>query len=110
MKKNARPIRRAGRLERKLERPKAREPCPLCIELEHSAGRNHDSELTFAMCQRHHDELTERRRQADISMRYEPDPVKRVALALRATSVFLEMLGEALCKWAELLDPSEQQP
>jgi hypothetical protein len=110
MKKNARPIRRAGRLQRRLERPKAREPCPLCIELEHSAGRNHDSELTFAMCQRHHDELTERRRQAEISMRYEPDPAKRVALALRATSVFLEMLGEAHARWSDLLDPSDDKP
>lgn len=62
------------------------------------------------MCQRHHDELTERRRQADISMRYEPDPVKRVALALKATSVFLEKLAKAHSRWAELLDPSEEQP
>jgi hypothetical protein len=43
-------------------------------------------------------------------MRYEPDPVKRAALALKATSVFLEMLAEAHSRWAELLVPSEEQP
>src|SRR5438477_498131 len=100
--KNALPIRRALRQERKSERPTRF--CPLCIEMDHSAGRRHDWWLTFPLCQKHHAEVTENRRQADVSMRYESDPVKRVALALNATSVFLLMLGDALGRWARLLE------
>ena len=105
--RNARPIRRAARLERALNQSLRRLPCPLCVELDHTSGRNHDSELTFAMCQMHHEHVTELRRQADISMRYESNPVKRAALALRAISVFLQVLADALWKWSELLDPME---
>ena len=105
--RNARPIRRAARLQRALEQSLKKLPCPLCVELDHSAGRNHDSELTFEMCRVHHSDVTESRRQADVSMRYESDPVKRVALALRATSVFLQALADALWRWSELLNPTE---
>jgi len=54
-------------------------------------------------------DVTERRRQADIRMGYESNPVKRVAIALKATSVFLQVLADALWRWAELLDRSKQK-
>jgi len=102
--KNMRPVRRARRQQRKLERPKSDKPrCVLCIEMDHVAGEEHDSLLKFPLCQKHHDEVTDGRRDAEISMEYEPDPIKRVALALKATSVFLHMLADALWRWAELL-------
>ena len=103
--KNMRPIRRAQRQQRKLELPKKSQPrCVFCIEMDHTAGQHHDSLLKFPVCQRHHDVLTELRRDAEISMRHEPDPKKRVALALRSTSMFLLMLGDAMWRWADWLD------
>jgi hypothetical protein len=101
--KNARPIRRALRRARRLER-RPRRFCPLCIELDHSAGRNHDSSLTFPLCQKHHADVTENRRQADVSMIYQSNPIERVKHALQATSIFLEMLAKAMWRWSDLLD------
>jgi hypothetical protein len=37
-------------------------------------------------------------------MRPEKKSTKLVALALKATSVFLELLSESMWKWAELLE------
>ena|SRR5207244_2086408 len=103
--KNIRPIRRAQRQQRKLELPHSRKPrCVFCIEMDHTAGRHHDSLLKFPVCQKHHDVLTDLRRDAEISMLYERDPRKRVALALRSTSVFSHMEGDAMWRWADLLD------
>jgi hypothetical protein len=103
--KNLRPIRRAQREQRKMELPRSHRPrCVFCFEMDHTAGRHHDSLLKFPVCQRHHDVLSDLRRDAEISMLYEPHPVKRVALALRSTSVFLQMLGEATWRWADSLD------
>jgi len=77
----------------------------LCLQDEHTAGRNHDFELIFSgICPKHQDQITEARRDADISMVFERNPVKRVVLALKATSVFLHMLADAMWRWATLLE------
>ena len=79
--------------------------CIFCLENEHVAGANHDFEFIFPdVCQKHHDQLTEARRDADVSMVFERNPVNRVALALKATSVFLHMLADAMRRWATLLE------
>jgi hypothetical protein len=41
--------------------------------------------------------------QAGIDFGPEPNPQKRVALMLKALSVFLEMLAKAVWEWSELL-------
>jgi hypothetical protein len=41
-------------------------------------------------------------------MRREPDPIDRVRKALKATSVFLHLLAEALWRWAESLGRLDQ--
>jgi len=102
--KNIHPLRTARRrAERAVNPPKP--PCPFCVDEEHAAGANHDFILTFpGICKKHHDELTEARRDADISPVFERDPMKRVALALKATSVFLHKLADAMWRWATLLE------
>jgi len=103
--KNIRPIRRAQREQRKAERQRVNKRCcPFCIEMDHTAGRHHDSRLKSEVCPKHHDVLTDLRLDAEISMCYEPDSVKRVALALRSVSVYHHMLGDAEWRWADLLD------
>jgi hypothetical protein len=106
--KNARPIRRALRQGRRLERRPTRF-CPFCIELDHSAGRQHDPWLKFPVCKRHHAEITENRLQADVSMMYQSDPIERVRHALEATSIFTEMLAKAMWRWSELLKNSKEE-
>jgi len=105
--KNIHPLRAARRrATREDDPPKSR--CIFCLEVEHVAGGNHDFQLTFPdICQKHHDQLTEARRDADISMVFERDPHKRLALALKSVSVFLRMLAEAMWRWASRLEDSE---
>jgi hypothetical protein len=107
--KTVHPLRTERRRQhRELQPPKMR--CVFCTELEHTAGRNHDFLLTFPdICQKHHDELTETRRDAGISMIYERNRVKRVALALKSVSVFLQKLAEAMWRWGTWLDSEVQE-
>ena len=101
--KNVHPLRaERRRAKRIVDPPKSR--CVFCLEREHVAGRNHDFLLTFPdVCQKHHDEITEGRRNADISMEFERGRVKRVALALKSVSVFQHELADAMWRWAESL-------
>jgi len=46
---------------------------------------------------------TENLLRAAVSMVADPNPIKRVALILRALAVHLEMLAEACRSWANLL-------
>jgi hypothetical protein len=79
------------------------------LQDEHSAGRNNDFILTFPdICQKHHDQLTEARRDADINPMFERDPIKRVALALKSVSVFLRMLADAMWRWAGALEDQSE--
>jgi len=98
------PLRTALRQRKRAEHPPVVR-CVLCCEVEHPAGRNHDFPLTFPdICQKHQDYLTEARRDADISMVFERDRIKRVALALKSVSVFLESLAKAMWRWATILE------
>ena len=105
--KNIHPLRSARRRAQRADIP-PKPQCPFCPHEEHVAGANHDFVLTFpGICPKHHDELTEARRDADISMTFERDPVKRVAQALKSESVFLHKLADAHWRWATLLEQSQ---
>lgn len=77
------------------------------IEVEHTAGRNHDRNLVAPVSVKEHRRLTRNREAAGVNMRYEPNHNKRVALALKSLSVFLELLSESVWKWAEWLEQDE---
>lgn len=104
------PLNTARRLSRRVEQDR----CLLCgreirIEQHHVAGRNHDPPLTAPLCQGCHALATEKLRIADVDMRREPHRVERVRKALKATAVFLDMLAEALWRWAESLNSSKNR-
>ena len=102
---DVKPIETARRTTRRLEQGR----CLLCgcicvlIELDHTAGQNHDDLLTAPLCLPCHGMVTEFRRRADADMRRQPNSRKRVKCALKATAVFLHMLGDAMLRWADLL-------
>ena len=105
--RDQRPIRTARRGARQRERQRlgiAASPCLLCIEEHHVAGRNHDPLLTAPLCQKHHREMHELLLRSGISLSYEPNPTKRVALALRATAIYMRAQAEAMERWASLLE------
>ncbi len=99
------PIETARRNTRRLEQGR----CLLCgrtgilIELDHTAGQNHDEFLKAPLCIPCHAMVTEFRRRADAEMRRAPDSTQRVKSALKATAVFLKMLADAMFRWADLL-------
>jgi hypothetical protein len=99
------PIETARRNTRRLEQGR----CLLCgrtgilIELDHTAGQNHDEFLKAPLCIPCHAMVTEFRRRADAEMRRQPNSRMRVKCALEATAVFLRMLADAMYRWAELL-------
>jgi hypothetical protein len=104
------PIRTARRMSRRCEQDR----CLLCgrtsvlIELDHTAGQNHDSFLKGPLCRACHAAMTEFRLRADADMRRQPNSIKRVECALKATAVFLHMLADALRRWADSLDRPKQ--
>ncbi len=105
------PIKTARRLTRRKEQKR----CLLCgrtgvtIELDHTAGRNHDALLKGPLCVSCHATATELRRRADADMQFQHNPIRRVKCALKATAVFLHMLADALRRWAELLIHSDEE-
>jgi len=102
--KNVYPLGTERRRQKRVAEPPALR-CVLCLDLEHVAGANHDFLLTFAdICQKHHDQLTEARRNGDISMAFQHNRVRRVALALKSVATFLKMLAEAMWRWATWLE------
>ncbi len=102
---NAQPVKTALRRFRRSQRPPT-ESCPFCIEEDHTAGRNHDSELIFKLCQYHHRLVTQKRMDAGADMQFQSNPVKRVIFALKATAVFLRELANAMERWVKLLEKS----
>lgn len=76
----------------------------LDIEEEHVAGRKHDRDLVAPVSAADQKRVTRNREAAVISMSFERSRTKRIILALKATSVFLELLSEALWKWALSLE------
>jgi hypothetical protein len=99
------PIETARRNTRRLEQGR----CLLCgrtgilIELDHTAGQNHDEFLKAPLCIPCHAMVTEFRRRADAEMRRAPNSIQRVKCALKATAVFLKLLADAMYRWAELI-------
>ena len=73
----------------------------------HVVGRNHDPDLSEFVCLNCHalvhDELL---RDAEVDLKLEPDPVKRVAMMLRAEAVHFEMLASSKRRQAALLEGS----
>lgn len=78
-------------------------PCILCIEDHHTAGRQHDPQLTTPVCQKHHREMHEQMLQAGISLTFEHDKRKRVAKALRAAAIYDRARADAMERWADIL-------
>ena len=99
------PIETARRNTRRFEQGR----CLLCgrtgvlIELDHTAGQNHDEFLKAPLCIPCHAMVTEFRRRADADMRRQPNSSEKVKCALKATAVFLHMLADALTRWADWL-------
>jgi len=101
--KDQNPIRTARRKARQDERENqgiAVQPCPLCIEEHHTAGRNHDAILTAPLCQKHHRQIHEELRKTNVPLRFESDRTKRVATALKAAAVYGRALADAMERWA----------
>lgn len=69
------------------------------FEKDHLVGRNHDPDLIFPICRNCHAEVTELRRQAGISMQFEPDEGEREVLRLEALAFLHETIAAALKRW-----------
>ena len=71
----------------------------------HVLGRNHDPDLTVLVCLNCHalvhDEMLP---DAEINLERKSDPIKRVAMMLRAEAVHFEMLAEGKRRQAALLE------
>jgi hypothetical protein len=63
--------------------------------------------FTDSVCQKHHREITEQLLRAGVSMSYEADPKKRVAVALRAIAVYDRKRADAIERLADLLDQQQ---
>lgn len=83
-------------------------PCVFCIHDHHTAGRKHDPQLTTPVCERHHRELHEELLRAGVSLKFEPDPAARVAMALRASAVYDRKRADAMERWADLLEEGKE--
>jgi hypothetical protein len=93
---------------RRISRRENQQRCLVCgrsndIEQHHVAGRRNDPAFTQPLCQAHHALVTEELRKTDVRLSHEPNSIKRVKNALKATAVFLRMLAEALGRWADWL-------
>jgi hypothetical protein len=76
------------------------------MQKHHTAGQNHDRQLTTPICELHQREIHEQILRAGVSLRYEPDPVSRVAKALRAMAIYGRAQADAMNRLADLLDQS----
>ena len=103
------PIRTARRNLNQIERERlglGATPCVLCIEMHHTAGRNHDPLLQAPLCEMHHRKIHEEMLCEGISLRTESDQVTRVEMAMRAQAVFMREEADAMDRWADLLAES----
>lgn len=106
------PIRTARRTVKRSERERqglATPPCILCIQGHHTAGKNHDPLLTASLCERHHRKVHEQIRRGGISLQFEPNPIKRVEMAIRAMAVYRREEADAMDRLADLLEESGGQ-
>lgn len=98
----------ALRRSRQLQRP-PREVCPLCLEDEHIAGRNHVPNITVKICQPCHATLTEGRFASGADMNKQPNSVQAVEMALRSLAVTGRASATLTSKISEALEFSADQ-
>ena len=71
----------------------------------HVFGRNHDPDLTVFVCLNCHALVHDRMLpDAEVDLKRESDPIKRVATMLRAEAVHFEMLASSKRRQAALLE------
>ena len=71
----------------------------------HVLGRNHDPDLTVFVCLNCHALVhDEKLPDAEVDLKRESDPIKRVAAMLRAEAVHFEMLARSKRRQAALLE------
>jgi hypothetical protein len=73
------------------------------LEEHHVLGRNHDPNLTVIVCQNCHTLLDEYVLDARVDLQAESDPIKRVAMMLRAEALHHAMLADTKRRQAALL-------
>jgi hypothetical protein len=81
----------------------------MCIQWHHAAGEKHDSKLKTPLCEMHHREIHEQMLRAGVSLRNEPNPIKRVEMAMRAMAVYRRAEADAMDRLADLLEKSGGQ-
>lgn len=110
--RNRQPIRTARRKVNRDERERrglAKAPCVMCIQEHHTAGEKHDPELTAPLCEKHHREIHEQMLCAGVSLQHQPDPTRRVAMALRAMAIYGRNEADAMERMADVLEQSKEQ-
>jgi len=78
------------------------------LEEHHPLGQNHDPDLTVYACRNCHALMHERLLDAAVDLRSESDPIKRVAMMLRAEAVHFEALARTKRQQAALLERGKQ--
>ena len=118
--KNIHPLRTALRKARRLEALGESEPmCIVCgredpmqlrpekrtlLEQHHPLGKSNDPDLTVPLCLNCHAEVTERLRQAGVSMDRQKQPISFASHVFRAFSVHFRLLSEACWKYARWME------
>lgn len=70
----------------------------------HHEGKNHDSDPTILVCRNCHGLRHEELLDAGVELGATADPIKRVAMMLRAEAVHFEALAQTKRKQADLLE------
>jgi hypothetical protein len=78
------------------------------LQEHHLLGRNHDPDSMVFICLNCHALAHEKLLDAEVDLQPEADPVKRVAMMLRAEAVHLEMLASTKRQQAALLEGTKQ--
>jgi hypothetical protein len=79
------------------------------LEKHHVFLRDLDPHAVVLLCVLCHFRVSQGYMRAGINFGPEPDTRKRVALMLKALSVFFEMLAKVLWQWSELLSKGEKR-
>lgn len=121
--KDIHPLRTSRRRAKRLEALGETEPiCVICartdpmllrpmkkrlLEEHHVVGRSNDPDLTVAICFNCHADVTERLRQAGVSMDKQTDRLNFASHVFRAFSVHLRVLSEACWKYAKWIEQQD---
>lgn len=74
------------------------------IEQHHPFGKMHDPKFKVPLCLTHHWKATVGLLREGVSMRFEPNKKKRVAMMVKAEIVLLEQMIESRRRWIKLLE------